>query len=258
MKKRDAAAFALYLKDRRRKIDATALGYPAARRRTPGLRREEVAQRANISPTWYICLEQGRGGAPSAEVLGRIANALQLSAPEREHLFTLGLGHSPHPETIADDTVPSNVQSVLNALDPCPAFVRTGIWNIVAWNKSAADMLRISPEQPSNRNLLRMAFTNSSFRETFGDWHEMAGPLVGVFRYEAVRAGLTSEANALASEIAKDSAEFAKYWHANDVYKHYAGVKDITQSGSTTVPYGYSVFGVEGRNDLNMVVFCRM
>src|ERR1700719_4659157 len=84
-----------YLKDRRAKLDPPALGFPPERRRTPGLRREEVAQRANISPTWYTWLEQGRGGAPSAAVLDRIAKGLMLTEPEREHIFMLGLGRPP-------------------------------------------------------------------------------------------------------------------------------------------------------------------
>src|SRR6476469_10664465 len=84
-----------YLKDRRSKLDPAALGFSSQRRRTPGLRREEVAQRANISPTWYTWLEQGRGGAPSADVLDRISRALMLTDVEREHLFLLGLGRAP-------------------------------------------------------------------------------------------------------------------------------------------------------------------
>src|ERR1700759_4224685 len=84
-----------YLKDRRAKLDPAAFGFPPGRRRTPGLRREEVAQRANISPTWYTWLEQGRGGAASADVLDRIARALMLTEIEREHLFLLGLGRPP-------------------------------------------------------------------------------------------------------------------------------------------------------------------
>src|SRR5579862_7521428 len=84
-----------YLRDRRAKLDPAACGFVVARRRTPGLRREEVAQRANISPTWYTWLEQGRGGAPSAEVLNRIAAALMLTDVEREHVFLLGLGRPP-------------------------------------------------------------------------------------------------------------------------------------------------------------------
>src|ERR1700733_10378152 len=84
-----------YLKDRRARLDPAAFGFTSARRRTPGLRREEVAGRANVSTTWYTWLEQGRGGAPSADVLDRIARALMLTAAEREHLFLLGLGRGP-------------------------------------------------------------------------------------------------------------------------------------------------------------------
>src|ERR1700749_3852106 len=84
-----------YLKDRRTKLDAAALGFSLKRRRTPGLRREEVAQRADVSATWYTWLEQGRGGAPSADVLDRIAHALMLTDVEREHMFLLGLGRPP-------------------------------------------------------------------------------------------------------------------------------------------------------------------
>ena len=87
-----ANRFGTYLRDRRMRLDPAALGFPLGRRRTPGLRREEVAQRANISPTWYTWLEQGRGGAPSADVLDRLAKGLMLTEPEREHLFMLGIG----------------------------------------------------------------------------------------------------------------------------------------------------------------------
>src|SRR6202034_1529553 len=84
-----------YLRDRRAKLDPAALGFPSTRRRTSGLRREEVAQRANVSTTWYTWLEQGRGGAPSANVLDRIAHALMLTEIEREHIFLLALGRPP-------------------------------------------------------------------------------------------------------------------------------------------------------------------
>ena len=84
-----------YLRDRRTKLDPAAFGFLSGRRRTPGLRREEVAQRANVSATWYTWLEQGRGGAPSADVLDRIARALMLTDVEREHLFLLALGRPP-------------------------------------------------------------------------------------------------------------------------------------------------------------------
>src|ERR1700723_4327676 len=130
-----------YLKDRRTKLDPAAFGLPAGRRRTPGLRREEVAQRANISPTWYTWLEQGRGGAPPAYVLDRIAGALMLTDVEREHLFLLGLGRRPEGHYRKDEGVTPRLQRVLDALEPIPALIRTAIWDVVAWNRAATVML---------------------------------------------------------------------------------------------------------------------
>src|SRR6202161_3583382 len=112
----------VYLKDCRAKLDPAAFGYAQQRRRTAGLRREEVAQRANISPTWYTWLEQGRGGAPSADVLDRIAAGMMLTDPEREHLFILGLGRPPEVRYRAVDGVTPRLQRVLDAFEVSPAI----------------------------------------------------------------------------------------------------------------------------------------
>ncbi len=109
MRAADEKRLGAYLKDRRAKLDPAAFGLPLRRRRTPGLRREEVAQRANVSATWYTWLEQGRGGAPSADVLDRIARALMLTDVEREHLFLLGLGRPPEVRYQGADGVSSRI-----------------------------------------------------------------------------------------------------------------------------------------------------
>src|ERR1700761_1909300 len=114
-----------YLKNRRSKLNPATLGYPMSRRRTPGLRREEVAQRANVSATWYTWLEQGRGGQPSAEVLDRIARALMLTSFEREHLYLIARGHTPEVHYQARENISPRIQHVLDALEHSPAFVRT-------------------------------------------------------------------------------------------------------------------------------------
>jgi len=131
-------ALGTYLKDRRSKLDPAAFGFSSTRRRTPGLRREEVAQRANVSATWYTWLEQGRGGAPSADVVDRIARALMLTEVEREHLFLLALGRPPEVRYQAAEGVTPRLQRVLDALELSPAFVKTSTWDIVAWNRAAA------------------------------------------------------------------------------------------------------------------------
>src|ERR1700682_5419367 len=105
-----------YLKDRSAKLDPASFGFPLARRRTQGLRREEVAQRANLSATWYTWLEQGRGGAPSADVLDRLPRALSLSAAEREHLFSLAQRRPPEAPYAVVERVTPSLQAVLDAL----------------------------------------------------------------------------------------------------------------------------------------------
>src|SRR5579864_7533384 len=124
-------SLATFLKDRRTKLDPVALGFTTTRRRTPGLRREEVAQRANISATWYTWLEQGRGGAPSADVLDRIARALMLTDVEREHLFLIALGRPPKVRYHAAGDVTPRLQRVLDSLESSPAFVKTPTWDVV-------------------------------------------------------------------------------------------------------------------------------
>ena len=123
-----------------RRLDPATFGF-RGRRRTPGLRREEVAQRANISPTWYTWLEQGRGGAPSADVLNRIAAALMLTDVEREHLFLLGLGRPPEVRYKAAEGVTPRLQRLLDAFEVSPALIKTATWDVVAWNRAAAAVL---------------------------------------------------------------------------------------------------------------------
>ena len=125
-----------FLKNRRQRLDPAAFGF-SGRRRTPGLRREEVAQRANISTTWYTWLEQGRGGPPSPRVLDRLADALMLTEAEREHIFLVGIGRPPKASPAMQDGVTPRLQRFLDALTFVPAIVVTPQWDIVSWNHAA-------------------------------------------------------------------------------------------------------------------------
>jgi len=245
-----------YLKDRRAKLDPAAFGFPPERRRTPGLRREEVAQRANISSTWYTWLEQGRGGAPSAEVLDRIARALMLTDVEREHLFLLGLGRPPEVRYRKDKGVTPRLQRVLDALEPTPALIRTAIWNVVAWNRAATVMLTdygsLPPEQ---RNVLRFIFLDPRVRAAQYDWESVARFVVGAFRMDAARAGAAAEVEPLVEELCRLSPEFKAMWRDNDVRSHGEGVKHIRHPVVGPMAFEYSAFAVDGRPDLSMVVY---
>src|SRR5580692_5484298 len=215
------AQLGTYLRNRRAKLDPEAFGFSTQRRRTPGLRREEVAQRANISPTWYTWLEQGRGGSPSADVLDRIARALMLTDLEREHLFLLGLGHPPEARYKKDDGVTPRLQRVLDALEPSPALIRTAIWDVVAWNRAVAVMLTdygaLPPEQ---RNILRFIFLDPRARALQYNWESVAKFVLGAFRIDAARAGAAAEVEPLVDELCRLSPEFKAMWRDNEVRGH--------------------------------------
>ena len=250
-------ALGAYLKDRRTKLDPAAFGLAAARRRTPGLRREEVAQRAHISPTWYTWLEQGRGGAPSADVLERIARALMLTDVEREHLFLIGLGRPPEVRYHGGEGITPRLQRVLDALDPSPALIRTATWDVVAWNRGATVMLTdYGALPPHQRNILRMIFLDPRARQAQYDWESVARYVVGAFRVDAARAGAASQVKPLVDELCRLSPEFMAMWHGNDVHgTHGDLVKHIRHPVLGPLAFEYSAFAVDGRTDLTMVVY---
>ena len=247
----------IYLKDRRTKLDPASFGLPAERRRTPGLRREEVAQRANISPTWYTWLEQGRGGAPSADVLDRISRALMLTDVEREHVFLVGLGRPPEARYDAARGVTPRLQRVLDALDPSPAVIRTAIWDVVAWNRAATVIFGdYGSAPPEQRNILRYFFLDPRARAAQYDWESVARFVLGAFRGDAARAGAAAEVAPLVDELCRLSPEFKAMWRDNDISgHHHEAVKHIKHPTLGPLAIEYSAFAVDGRTDLTMVVY---
>ncbi len=245
-----------YLRDRRTRLDPAALGFPRGRRRTPGLRREEVAQRADISPTWYTWLEQGRGGAPSADVLDRIASGLMLTDPEREHLFMLGLGRPPEIRYRLVEGVTPRLQRVLDALTVSPAIIKTATWDVVAWNRAAAVLLTDYAQLPrERRNILRLMFADSRVRAAQDDWLAVARFVVGAFRADVARAGATTEITNLVDELSRTSPEFDRLWRDNNVVAHGEGLKRIRHPELGLLELEFSAFAVDGRPELGMVVY---
>jgi len=252
----DSNPLGTYLKDRRAKLDPTAFGLPLRRRRTPGLRREEVAQRANVSATWYTWLEQGRGGAPSADVLDRIARAMMMTDVEREHLFLLGLGRPPEVRYQAPEGVSPRLQRVLDTLEYSPAFIRTATWDVIAWNKAAAAVLiDYGTLAEGQRNVLRMMFRDSRVRAAQPNWQSVARYVVASFRADVARAGAASNVQSLVDELCAASPEFAAMWRDNDVRGHVDGVKVLHHPSLGPLSMELSAFAVDGRPDLNMVIY---
>ena len=244
-----------YLRARRARLDPVALGFAAGRRRTPGLRREEVAQRANISPTWYTWLEQGRGGAPSADVLNRIAAGLMLTEPEREHLFLLGLGRTPEVRYRPADGVSPRLQRVVDAMPLSPAIVKTATWDVVAWNQAAAAVLTDYALLPvAQRNILRLIFSDDRIRAAQDDWWGVARFVVASFRADAARAGASAEVTQLVEELSARSPEFASLWRDNDIVAGSEGTKRLHHVEGV-LDLEFATFAVDGRPELGMIVY---
>ena len=245
-----------YLRELRARLDPADFGFSSSRRRTPGLRREEVAQRADVSATWYTWLEQGRGGTPSADALDRIAVALSLSSLEREHLYLLAQGRPPEVCVEPAEGVTPRLQKVLDALDTSPAYVRTATWDVLAWNRAAAavlvDFARLPPER---RNMIRRLFLDVDLRAGLPDWERSARTMVAAFRTEVVRAGATARVQALVDELCRESLDFRQLWRDHDVGAFGEGSKDLWHPTAGPLAVEYSSFRVDGQPDLNMVVF---
>jgi transcriptional regulator with XRE-family HTH domain len=252
----DVNSLGAYLKNRRTKLDPASFGLAGGRRRTAGLRREEVAQRANISATWYTWLEQGRGGRASADVLDRIARALTLTEVEREHLFLLGLGRPPEVHYRGSDAITPRLQRLLDVLAYSPAIVRTATWDVVAWNRAAAAVLTdYGALRPDQRNILRMIFCDPRSRAKQSDWKSVARFVVASFRIDAARAGADAEIAALVDELSQSSPEFASMWRDNNVQTHGDGVKQLLHPQLGPITLEYSAFAVDARPDLSLIVY---
>src|SRR6201996_7052021 len=252
----DTGSLGTYLRDRRAKLDPTAFGFALQRRRTPGLRREEVAQRANVSATWYTWLEQGRGGAPSPDVLDRIARAMLLTDVEREHLFLLGLGRPPEVRYQEPEGITPRLQRLLDTLDHSPAFIRTATWDVIAWNKAAAAVLTDYSTLPhGQRNVLRMMFRDSHVRAAQSNWQSVARYVMASFRADVARAGAARNVQSLVDELCATSAEFAAMWRDNDVQGHGEGLKVLNHEVAGRLTLEFSGFAVDGRPDLNLVIY---
>jgi transcriptional regulator with XRE-family HTH domain len=245
-----------YLKLCRGRLDPVHFGISASRRRTPGLRREELAQRAGISVTWYTWLEQGRGGGPSREVLSRVAKALLLTKIEREHLFLLAFGSADGciTNSLVED-VPARLQRVLDAYVGNPAYIKTQRWDLLAWNEAANAVFGYEGLAVHDRNLLRRMFLNEETRSLVDDWDGVASFVVSTFRREVAHASDDSALQDLVAELCESSAEFRKLWLQHEVRTHGSGIKHLRLPEGRKLDLEYSAFVVDDSPELTMVVF---
>lgn len=249
-------ALADFVRTRRERLRPEDVGLaPGARRRTPGLRREEVAQLAGVGVTWYTWFEQGRDIQVSAHFLENLCRALHLDRAERAHLFALAQERPPPLAAAAAATcsVSAPVQAMLRSL-PHPAYIKTSRWDVVAWNPPAAVLLgdfgRLPPEAS---NTLWLVFTDPGFRDLMVDWEGEARRALAKFRLDYGRSRNDAAFEAMVERLSEASPEFHRWWPAQDVSDCGEGVKRIRHEAAGEIEFQHATFVVEGAPDLRLV-----
>jgi transcriptional regulator with XRE-family HTH domain len=215
IRRRELAGF---LRSRRERIAPEQVGLPpASRRRTPGLRREEVATLAGVGVTWYTWLEQGRDINASPQVLDAVARTLLLDAHERDHLFRLADTPDGSPQAECA-TLPPTAQVLLDQLEPYPACIRNARYDILAWNKAYDQLMGPLADLPyEERNSLWRMFTSPHCRAATLDWEEGVRRMVGEYRAAMAEHVAEPAWKCLVSRLSKTSAEFAELWERHEV-----------------------------------------
>lgn len=208
---------ATFLRARREAIRPGQVGLPVGRgRRTPGLRREEVALLAGVSVTWYTWLEQGRRINASDDVLLAIGRALRLDEAGQEHL--LALTDPGTADVEAPTEAPSALTRLLDSLMPAPAYVLGPHWEFVAWNTAQARLYpRIIELEAPRRNLLWVLFADPDTRELIIDWDIHARQALAEFRSATSTIRHDAAMTELINLLSEESDEFARWWPEHDV-----------------------------------------
>lgn len=221
-----------FLRGRRERLRPEDIGLPAAgRRRTPGLRREEVAVVAGISSTWYTYLEQGRAGEVSPSVLDSLARVLRLTEDERRHMHRLMYGHVVGPMPLADQVPIADLFRRIVAIAdnyPYPVFALRRSGDVVAWNHATTEWFGDWSLIPKGeRNFFFWLFCSEEARERVVEWEEFASHLVSRWRADVAKPPEDPAAMRRVAQLKSKSPEFSRWWDAQYVQEHRIDIRGL-------------------------------
>jgi transcriptional regulator with XRE-family HTH domain len=241
-----------FLRARRERVAPATVGLAdGSRRRTPGLRREEVAQLAGLSTTWYTWLEQGRDVSVSPHGLARIATALRLDRAARDYLFDIAGRRDPQPDP-DPEALPAALPACVAAVTT-PAYVLDRPWNARAWNEPAARLFAgwLDAPQP---NLLRFVFLAPQARTLLPDWRERARRVLAEFRADCAAHLEDAPVARLLADLRRDSPDFADLWQLHGVSGREGSARAFAHPTQGLLSYAQTAFAVAGRPELKLVV----
>jgi hypothetical protein len=247
-----------FLRTRRERVSPQAVGLPAgSRRRTPGLRREELAVVAGIGVTWYTGLEQGRAMTVSTQVLESLARVLDLNTAERNHLFLLARQQQPADPYPFTTTVSPALQCILDNMGTSPAYIANPRWDVLAWNKAMACVYQtdFAVLPPSERNILRLVFTSHSQRMPLVNWEQAAQGLLAKFRASTERYVGEPWRSALVAELEQASPQFRTWWSQHAIQTTHTEKKELHHPLVGRLILQPTTFQVTDAPDLRMVIY---
>lgn len=242
-----------FLRSRRERLTPKAVGIAAGqRRRTPGLRREEVADLAGIGVDWYVRLEQGRNVRPSAGTVDALAKALRLSKAEHAHLRAL-TGTNPAGAFVRE-TVPDTLRRVVESLNH-PAYITGRRWDVLTWNAAADDLFRFSRMAEEDRNTLLSMLTTQAARKRFGaGWADEAKRMVALFRQTYDLYATDPAFLDLVARVKVGCPEFNSWWKSHDIRSPIAGRKRF-HLGKKIAAYEYATFQANDDPALKLAIY---
>jgi transcriptional regulator with XRE-family HTH domain len=250
------AELAGFLRARRTQLDRASLGFPEGpRRRTRGLRREEVAALSGVSVTWYTWLEQARDVHPSRQVLDALAAALRLTDAEHGYLLSLAGLAVPAPSASRLGQAPPHIQHLLDALPASPAFAITSDWAIVAWNDAYAALYPNVATMPAeDRNLLLAVYTDPFVRRLLVDWDVTSRRFLAEFRAEAGPRLAGPEGRRLVDRLNAASPEFRSAWPRHDI-EGFASRRRSFLTPVGTLEFDHHRLVASDQPDLSLVIY---
>jgi transcriptional regulator with XRE-family HTH domain len=251
------AELAQFLRTRRERIAPRQVGLPpGTRRRTPGLRREELALLAGVGATWYTWLEQGRAITASGQVLESLARVLQLDADERAHLFILARQQLPADPLPLTQSIDPALQLILDTMGIYPALVLSPRWDIIAWNQAACQMFAdFSTMTSRERHILWFLFTDPRHRAMAVDWEKEAQRFLALFRASTQRYVGEVWLTELVNDLELVSPVFREWWSRHDVQGVQAEHKHLIHPQVGLLVLQAKTFQVADHPDLQMIVY---
>lgn len=245
-----------FLRMKREKLSPQAVGLPSGtRRRTPGLRREEVAALAGVGLTWYTWLEQGREINASVGFLEDLARVLKLDATERYHLFLLAHQRPPVVAGHQWCQVTPLVRRLLDDLTLRPAYVMNLSWDIIAWNPAADRLFAIAERQPQQRNMLWMLFADPELNQRLMGWQEQAPQILASFRRDYARAPQDDTMLQRIQALSEVSPQFRQLWQQHDIHGRCQGQRTFLVARAGEVTFEHASFIVDEDNHLRLVMY---